>query len=466
MDTTGVIVAVSSPPGRSVRGIVRFTGDEALALAPSVLRFVNAPATTESDMPPRGLHRAQLHLHAWSLPCMTAIHPAPGTYTGQHLIELHLPGNPVLLQRIVDDLIAAGASRAVDIRRAEPGEFTARAFFTGRIGLSQAEGVAATISARSDAALRAAGLLRTGTLHRQALEHVDRLTHALALLEAGIDFTDEEDVTTITAAHLREAIAASRSALQSVLDRAVGMETIRAIPRVVLTGPANAGKSTLFNVLLGRERAVVSDVVGTTRDVLEEPLRVPTAHGDAEVLLVDVAGHRDADSPLETLAQQATDEAHQRADFILHCLDLSAPSPPNNPAPAPNALTLGMKLDRCDNRARAQSTCDLCVSAVTGEGLDALRTRIGRHLSDRAVSLAADTLALQPRHEAALRDAITALDDAADLAALSSDDAAPRDPELIAASLRVALAALGRLTGAVTPDDVLEHVFANFCIGK
>jgi tRNA modification GTPase len=466
MDTTGVIVAVSSPPGRSVRGIVRFTGDEALALAPSVLRFVNAPATTESDTPPRGLHRAQLYLHACSLPCMTAIHPAPGTYTGQHLIELHLPGNPVLLQRIVDDLIAAGASRAVDIRRAEPGEFTARAFFTGRIGLSQAEGVAATISARSDAALRAAGLLRTGTLHRQALEHVDRLTHALALLEAGIDFTDEEDVTAITAAHLREAIAASRSALQSVLDRAVGMETIRAIPRVVLTGPANAGKSTLFNVLLGRERAVVSDVVGTTRDVLEEPLRVPTAHGDAEVLLVDVAGHRDADSPLETLAQQATDEAHQRADLILHCIDLCALPPPHNPAPAPNALTLGMKLDRCDDRARAQSTCDLCVSAVTGEGLDALRTRIGRHLSDRAVSLAADTLALQPRHEAALRDAITALDDAADLAALSSDDAAPRDPELIAASLRVALTALGRLTGAVTPDDVLEHVFANFCIGK
>jgi len=459
MDTTSVILAVASPPGRAARGIVRVSGPGAFELVQPHLACDDLEAAFV-----RGLHASTLNIDSMSIRCLTLVFPAPASYTGEDSLELHLPGNPTLLERVVDALIGSAGTRCLAARRAEPGEFTARAYLRGRIDLLQAEAVVATIAARSDAALRAAGLLRSGAVGDFARKQSDAVASMLALVEAGIDFTDQEDVVPIGPAELGRRIAPVRDSLQRRLDRALGTEQLEAVPWVVLTGAPNAGKSTLFNALLGRARAVVSAAAGTTRDVLTEPLTVTTDHGPAEVLLVDLAG---ADLPTDALTrrmQSAAREALDRADLVVRCVADDAPgSACERDTEASIPLLVRTKAD-LSSPGRADET--LRVSAVTGEGLDALRAEIGRRLADRAVSLAADATVLRPRHEAALRCALTGLDEAVALVELAGDARSLADVEFIAASLRTALNALGELAGDVTPDDVLGRVFAEFCVGK
>ena len=300
MLTSATILAVASPPGRSLRGIVRISGAEAFALI--------QPHVDDCAV---GVHRATFQIAGaarFSILMLTT--RAPHSYTGEDSIELQMPGNPTLLERVIRTLIESGGARGLDVRRAEPGEFTARAFLNGRLDLTQAEGVAATIAARSDAELAAARLLTTGRLGEFAMGVADDLAAALALVEAGIDFTDQDDVVAIAPADLHARLCDLRSRIDSQLRRSVGMEQLQSIPWVAIVGPPNAGKSTLFNALLGHERAVVSPIAGTTRDVLAEPLTIATPHGRAEVMLVDLAGLDDQDaSPMNTQMQSAAQSA-------------------------------------------------------------------------------------------------------------------------------------------------------------
>ncbi|MHC5022462.1 MAG: tRNA modification GTPase [Planctomycetota bacterium] len=463
------ILAVASPPGRSARGIVRLSGPRTFALLDDRLNIPGCrpPASHARDESPpaRGLHAARLRLDDHDLPVLALLFPGPRSYTGEDAAEIQLPGNPALLERVIDALLDAARARDLDARRAEPGEFTARAFFHGRLSLTEAEGVAATIAARSDAALRAAALLRDGTFGHLAADWSADLARVLALVEAGIDFTDEEDVVPITPAALLERLRALRGAISMQLDRAIGMEQLEAIPWVVLTGRANAGKSTLFNALLGRRRAVVSPVAGTTRDVLAEPLSIDTDHGAAEVMLVDLAGAEDARTSMDRRVQQAAREALRRAELRLHCVPAGEPAPAVDDA----SILVRTKIDVAtedDEIADARGESALHVSAVTGAGLHDVRHAIGTRLADHAVSLAADTLALQPRHESALATAAAHLRDAIALVEPQSSAAALTEPELIAASMRLALDDLAMLAGEMTPDDVLGLVFSTFCIGK
>ncbi len=397
-----------------------------------------------------------------TIPALAFLFPAPHSYTGEDSAELQLPGNPLLLDRILQQLLDLARSSSIEARPAQPGEFTARAFFNGRLSLTEAEGVAATIAAQSDAELRAASLLRTGSLGAMAMRWADELAGALALVEAGIDFTDQEDVIPLAPGDLYQRLVALRAAIKQKLARAVGMEQVEAIPWVVLRGRPNAGKSTLFNALIGRERAVVSEVAGTTRDVIAEPLSVPVAHGDAEVMLVDLAGYDEEDpAQINQLMQQAARGAIARAELILHCIDVR-----EAPAEAidDGALVIRTKADL--EPVPDEQAGGLIVSARTGRGLDALRRAIGERLSNRAVSLAADAIALRPRHEAALQSALDAVRAAAELTEPQRDANTLRDAELIAASMRAALNALAALAGEITPDDVLGRIFASFCVGK
>ncbi len=434
MDTTAVILAVASPPGRSLRGIVRASGPACVALLEPHVQCLDRS---------RGARPARLLADGLDLACLALFSPAPRSYTGEASIELQLPGSPPLLDRVIDAVLASGRLRGIAARRAEPGEFTARAYLNGRMSLTEAEGVAATIAARSDAQLRAAGLLSEGRLAKMAHELAESLARSLALVEAGIDFTDQDDVVAIAPGVLCTVLEAARDRVDSVLKHAVGSEQLEAIPWVVLAGPANAGKSTLFNALLGHRRAVVSDVPGTTRDVLTEPLTIDTPHGAAEVMLVDLAGTESTSTDLDRKMQEAASRAIDRADLVLHCLDPSRQGVP----PAPDAIPVRVR-------------------SLTDAGLTDLRRTIAERLADRAVSLSADALALLPRHEAALRSAQRNLRDAIDLVEPARGERILPQAELVAAGLRMALDDLAGLAGDVTPDDILGRIFATFCVGK
>jgi tRNA modification GTPase len=436
-----------------MRGIVRMSGHGSF----DVLNALASCAIARQ----RGCASLRLKIGGHDLPVLAMLMPGPQSYTGEDSTEVQAPGNPVLLERVVEALLAAAARLEFPARRAEPGEFTARAFLNGRLTLTEAEGVAATIAARSDAELHAAGLLRRGVLGRLAIDLADQLGSALALVEAGIDFTDQEDVTAIAPADLHRRLVDLHARLEAKLNRSVGMEQLEAIPWVVLTGPPNAGKSTLFNALLGRKRAVVSSVAGTTRDVLAEPLRIATDHGPAEVMLVDLAGLDAADELMNRMMQEQARQAIERAELVIECSASDVPYEPSDAVANRSTLRITTK---CDLSECASSV--LAVSAHSGAGLEELRKAIAARLSDRAVSLAADALALTPRHEAAMRSACEHLAEAIALAEPYLSDRALRDAELIAASMRAALDDLAALAGAISPDDVLGRIFATFCVGK
>lgn len=452
VDTVSTILAVASPPGRALRGVIRVSGSDALTL------FEPHLAMDQPLSMLRGLHPSRLHLERVELPAFILIAPAPRSYTGENCLELQATGNPVLLERIIDGLLDSARLRNLEARRAEPGEFTARAYLNGKMDLVQAEGVEATIAACSDAQLRAAGLLRDGSLGKFARQLADNLASALALVEAGIDFTDQEDVVAITPGDLQKRLSPLHDQIDAQLKRSVGMEHLEEIPWVVLQGRPNAGKSTLFNALLGHERAVVSQIAGTTRDVLAEPLTIDTAHGKAEVMLVDLAGAAEEESEINRKMQTAAGEALRRAELILYCV----PCGENIPNVQGKEIVVQTKGD-LQKRIKSYN---LVVSAKSGAGLDELRTLITRRMADRAVSLEADLMALRPRHDAALRSARNNLGEALELVSPEKDEYRLTSPELVASSMRGALDDLAALAGDITPDEVLGRVFASFCVGK
>ncbi|MCC7409918.1 MAG: 50S ribosome-binding GTPase, partial [Phycisphaeraceae bacterium] len=340
--------------------------------------------------------------------------------------------------------------------------FTFRAFLSGKLDLTQAEGVAATIAAISDGQLRAAAALREGLLGKAAERMVDQLASALALVEAGIDFTDQEDVVPIAPPALAERLNVTREELDALHRHTRPWKSLDALPSVVLAGAPNAGKSTLFNALLGRQRAVTSPLPGATRDVLVEPLTLTGEDGAVEVLLTDLAGLDDPRQLLDRQAQQAARQAIEQADVILHIREAGASSV--QPIAAPFSSVMIEVVTKVD-ATRPTGNDGLHVSAVTGQGLDDLRRAIRSAVGGRGASLSADVLALQPRHENALKDAAEALHNALSLVREQPADHL-RQPELIAQAMRQGLDSLAALGGRMSPDDVLGRIFATFCIGK
>lgn len=486
MRTGDTITAICSPPGRSARGILRISGPNAFEIIESTLK---TDATQQPIDFTRGIRRAHLQLGAAStLPCLVAIYPSPHSYTAEDTVEIITAGNPHLLNRLIQEMVIRGA------RPAEPGEFTARAYFNGRITLAQAEGVAQTIAAASDAHLRAAQILTDGTLGNLCRKLSTRLSRALALLEAGIDFVDQEDVVPISRDDLASEIEAVITDIDELTRHALGMEQLSALPRVVLVGPPNAGKSTLFNALLGRERAVVSPVRGTTRDALVEPIHLePDDDGfGAEILLIDPAGLNENDSESDDFfapaMQQAARQAIRQADLLLYLHPADQRDETRNDASgdASGYEVYGDLLDPFERagkviHVRSKSDVkeseneddhfDVTISAFTGSNLNRLRAILAEHLQKRMTTLSADAVALQPRHEAALASTRKGLSQAAKMLRETvgqvESNSAINDAELIAVSMRSSLNALGRITGdEVTPDDVLGHIFAHFCVGK
>jgi tRNA modification GTPase len=368
--------------------------------------------------------------------------PAPSSFTGEDSAELHLHGGRAVLDGVVAALAAQGA------RPAEPGEFSRRAFAHGRMDLLEAEAMADLVEAETAAQRRQALRQLEGGLSAVARGWAGRLTGLVAQQEALIDFPDEGLPETVEAA-LLAGIAALSADIGAHLDDRRSGERLREGLVFAVAGPPNAGKSTLINALAERDVAIVAATPGTTRDVLEARLVI----GGVPVTLLDTAGLREAADPVEAEGVRRARARIGAADLVLRVVDASAPrADPAEFGPGEGrVLSVATKTDLAPPPAGAE----LGVSARTGAGMEDLRGRldaIARDLTQRA----GPPPLTRARHRAALAEARARLDAAAEAAL----------PELRGEDLRLALRAIGRLTGAVGVEDVLDLVFRQFCIGK
>ena len=460
-----MIVAIASPPGRGARGLVRASGAGAGAVARAVLGV--EPAA-------RGVFRARLRLQGDAGACpVLAMWMAEGaSFTGEESLELSCVGAPALLEAVVLALVEAARAAGIAARQARPGEFAFRAHLAGRLSVDEAEAIAARIAATSDAEIAAADALARGSTGARAAELLGAVAELLALVEAGIDFTDQEDVVAIAPAAL--AARAERLAAQCAeLRGAQASARAQAVPLVVLAGAPNAGKSTLFNALLGRARTVASAFAGTTRDAIVERW---TLGAGLEVDLADLAGLEDArGTNAGTIAghmQRRAREMLAAADVVVRCTPVGG---------EPVAIEAGGDLVEVVTKsdlagsAPTESTGaptagsregSLPISAATGSGLAVLRARVAARIRrDRALRQARLATIL-PRHDAAFSAASSALEETARRACDSRIAGRLADVELVASLLRAALDALGEIAGPMHPDDVLGLVFSRFCIGK
>jgi tRNA modification GTPase len=369
---------------------------------------------------------------------------APASYTGEDLVELHLHGGPA-----VQAAVEAALGRLPGLRPAAPGEFTRRAFLAGKLDLTQAEAVADLIDATSRAQARQALRQLDGALARLVARWRGVLVDALALIEAEIDFAAEEgDVAEALLEPVRPTLAALAAEIDAQLAGAPAAERLRHGLAIAVTGPPNAGKSTLVNRLAGREVAIVTPIAGTTRDALEVQLDL----GGYAVTLIDTAGLRESADPIE---REGVRRARQRAADADLRLFLVAADAPAVAVPA-DALVVRTKIDLAIERAWPEATA--AISAVTGEGIDALVRRLTTEV-ERLTRADGPVTITAARHRHALTTARAAL-----RAAL--DGAAPRDLGLIAEDLRQAARAVGAVSDAVGAEEILDRVFARFCIGK
>ncbi|MEZ5863806.1 MAG: tRNA uridine-5-carboxymethylaminomethyl(34) synthesis GTPase MnmE [Geminicoccaceae bacterium] len=434
------IYAPATPPGRSALGVLRISGAAAGLVAERLAGRVPAPrrATLAALRDPASgglLDRALL-----------LFFPAPGSSTGEDVLEIQHHGGVAVARSLVEVLAAMP-----ELRPAEPGEFTRRAFLAGRLDLTAAEGLADLIDATSAAQAKAALRQMDGALGRRYADWRERLLRALALLEAEIDFAAEEEVPDRLWASVEPDLAALAAELGRHLDDGRRGERLRAGLAIAVIGAPNVGKSSLVNAITQRDVAIVTPFAGTTRDVIEVALDLD----GLPVTLLDTAGLRDSEDPIEREGIARAKARAAAADLRLLVVDDPADLP-GSEAHDPATLRVLNKLDLCDSHALPAGV--IAVSAATGEGLERLLAALAA--GARAMLPGTDEVLLtRARHRTALHDALAALERALALGVAG-------DLGLLAEEVRLAGRALGRITGAFGVEDILDRVFSEFCIGK
>lgn len=441
------IAAIATAPGRGGIGVVRVSGSN---LQP----FVRALCGREPA--PRVATFARfLDVDGAAIDeGLVLFFPAPRSFTGEDVVELQGHGGPVVMQMLLTRCLALGA------RLAEPGEFTKRAFLNGKLDLAQAESVADLIEASTTAAARSAVRSLSGAFSAEVNRIRDALIDLRMLVEATLDFPEEEiDFLERTDAFGR--LAAVRQDLEALLARARQGALLRSGLNVVLVGPPNVGKSSLLNCLAGDERAIVTDIAGTTRDALRETIEIE----GIPLHIIDTAGLRDTTDAVERIGIARTWREIERADVILRMQEAGGSLDAETVASIDAALPPQVERIRVVNkidligappeRIQNEQGVTLTLSARTGQGVDLLRAELLRVVGWQAQG--EDLVLARERHLAALRGALDHLRMAA-----QQIDAL----ELFAEELRLAQNCVSEITGAFTPDDLLGVIFSRFCIGK
>lgn len=447
MAATDTIAAVATAPGRGAIGLLRISGPDALEVGRRIAG--DLPAARRA-----GLRHFSDAAGERIDQGLVLVFEAPHSYTGEHLVELQGHGGPVVLQLLMEAAVAAGA------RPARPGEFSERAFLNGKLDLAQAEAVADLIDAASRQAVVAARRALEGEFSQRVQTLAEGLLDLRSWVEGALDFSDE-DVDWLGDARLLRGLAAWVQALDELIARAGQGRRLREGLVVAIAGQPNVGKSTLLNRLAGAEAAIVSDQPGTTRDALREHLVI----GGLPITVIDTAGLRDTDDRIEQEGIRRSWSAIDRAELVLFVVDdrvgVTAADQAlldRLPADKPRLL-LRNKSDLRPAAGSDASAEGLRLSAATGAGLDALTLAL-HEAAGFAAADAEGSFTARARH-------LTALAESRDRARRALEGLTrAHAAETIAEELRLAHVALGEITGTVTTEDLLGHIFASFCIGK
>ena len=440
------IAAISTPAGEGAISLIRISGEDAIGVAERIFRGKEKP----SQFP--------THVQRWGEivesdrtidQVMLAVHRAPASYTGEDLIEVSCHGGILVTARVLEVCLRGGA------RAARPGEFSERAFLNGKMDLTQAEAVMDLIRAQTDLALRSATEQLEGRLGAAVRIIHGGLVEILAHIEAAIDFS-EEGIAPDEGTKLRVRLDAVQEKIGDLLATAEQGRILREGIRAVIYGPTNAGKSSLLNRFLGYDRAIVSEIPGTTRDTIEEVINLR----GIPIRLLDTAGMRESNDELEREGMARAETSLAGADLVLRVLDSNAPKPANFENGLEDRAEI-LLLNKSDlpEHADWKNFEALRISCLKEDGLgklvDAIVARISKHHLRPE-----NTLAINARHRDCLRRAL----DSCQLAAATMNNGLAS--EYVSVDLRAALRAVEEITGAANDEEILDSVFAQFCIGK
>lgn len=441
LGASDTIAAIATPPGEGAIAMIRISGAEAFRIASSIFLPLGKSPT------PRCATYGKIHDRGETIDqVLLTTFPSPASFTGEDMVEISCHGGVLLAARILEIVLRCGA------RNAEPGEFSQRAFLNGKIDLTRAEAIMDIIRARTAPALRAAALQLEGRLGDEIRHLREAVLEVVVHLEAWIDFP-EEGIDPKTGKALLEKIHSAIERTESLLSTADEGRILREGVRVAIVGLPNAGKSSLLNHLLGMDRAIVSEIPGTTRDTIEESACLR----GILFKLTDTAGLRETSDPVEREGVARSGRAIENADLVLHIFDATST---DHPLPlSEREILVANKADLL-SPATARRTDAIHVSCHTGEGFDALLDAMAQEAGSKHHGGAPSLAAINARHKSLLEITASSLRNAAELSNSNSP------PELTAVELRSALDSLGRIVGATDTEEILGQIFSRFCIGK
>lgn len=453
MPLDDTIVAIATPPGRGGLGVVRLSGPEAVSISAPMLRLkakLEVGRALLGELVESEANGSRID------EVVVTYFQKPHSYTADDVIEISAHGSPVILRHIVEMALARGA------RLAEPGEFTMRAFLNGRIDLAQAEAVRDLIDAQTLYQAQVAAQQLGGALSRTLQPAKQKLIELIASLEAGIDFADD-DVPVVPASTIHAHLAEIRTPLEKLASSFTYGKIVQEGLTLAIVGRPNVGKSSLFNRLVERERAIVTATPGTTRDLVSEAVAI----GGIPLRLVDTAGIRESKDEAESIGIQKSRETLADADMVLVVLDASQPVAAEDreliaQVVERKAIVVVNKADIATGLPQAGEIPPSVIrtSALTGDGIPALREEILRQIHGNAAPQTETAFLTNLRHQRLVEQSLQSLGAAAN----AVDGRVPH--EMVLLDLYAALRALDEITGATTTDDILNLIFGTFCIGK